>query len=60
MKNPVVTRDDREELLYLKRQIEITEGKLELVGDGKLWDALCYELLGLKARLGYLFDRARS
>lgn len=59
MKNAVITRDQREELLYLKRQIEITEGKLELVGDGKLWDALCYELLGLKARLGYLLDSVR-
>ncbi len=44
------------ELLSLKKQIEITERKLDYTCDPKLIAALCYEILGLKSRLGYLID----
>ena len=44
------------ELLSLKKQIEITEKKLDFTCDEKLVAALSYEILGLKARLGYLID----
>ena len=44
------------ELLTLKKQIEITEKKLDFTSDPKLTAALCYEILGLKSRLGYLID----
>lgn len=58
-KSAVIINDPREEMLYLKKRIEIAENKLDMVNGGKLTDALCYELLGLKARLGYLFDSMR-
>ena len=44
------------ELLQLKKQIEITERKLDYTSDAKLIAALSYEILGLKSRLGYLID----
>lgn len=48
------------ELLALKKQIEITERKLDFTSDPKLTAALCYEILGLKSRLGYLIDREKA
>ncbi len=48
------------ELLNLKKQIEITEKKLDFTSDPKLISALAYEILGLKARLGYLIDLQKT
>ena len=50
----------RAELLALKKQIEITERKLDYTSDPKLTAALCYEILGLKSRLGYLIDSQKA
>ncbi len=52
--------DVRAELLYLKKQIEIIESKISFTNDPKLLDALSYELLGLKSRMGYLLDNAKA
>jgi len=54
MKN--INTPPQAELLSLKKQIEITEKKLDFTCDEKLVAALSYEILGLKARLGYLID----
>ncbi len=48
------------ELLSLKKQIEITEKKLDFTVDPKLIAALSYEILGLKSRMGYLIDCQKS
>lgn len=48
------------ELKILKKQIEITEKKLDFTCDEKLVAALSYEILGLKARLGYLIDTQKA
>lgn len=60
MKNCVNTLDPRRELLELKRRIEITEAKLGFVNDDKLVDALSYELLSLKSRMGYILECAKN
>lgn len=60
MKQTVQTPDIRTELLYLKKQIEITESKISFTNDPRLIDALSYELLGLKSRMGYLFENAKA
>lgn len=59
MKNTYIT-SPKNELLMLKKQIEITEKKLDYVTDYKLIAALSYELLGLRARVGYVIDRAKE
>ena len=48
------------ELAMLKKQIEITERKLDFVTDTKLIAALSYELLSLRARIGYIIDCAKA
>ena len=60
MKHLTQTIDLRAELLYLKKQIEIIESKISFTNDPKLLDALSYELLGLKSRMGYLLDSAKA
>ena len=60
MKQITQTIDLRAELLYLKKQIEIIESKISFTNDPKLLDALSYELLGLKSRMGYLLDSAKA
>ncbi|MBP3480365.1 MAG: hypothetical protein J6K66_02050 [Clostridia bacterium] len=60
MKQLTQTMDVRAELLYLKKQIEIIESKISFTNDPKLLDALSYELLGLKSRMGYLLDNAKA
>ena len=60
MKNTVAYPDTRTELLYLKRQIELTENKFRFTNEPKLLDALSFELLGLRSRLGYLLDIAKK
>ena len=60
MKNTVAYPDTRTELLYLKRQIELAENKFRFTNEPKLLDALSFELLGLRSRLGYLLDIAKK
>ena len=59
MKNTYLTTPV-DELIVLKKQIEITEKKLDYVTDPKLIAALSYELLGLRARVGYVIDCAKK
>lgn len=59
MKN-TYTLTPEKELVMLKRQIEITEKKLDYVTDPKLTAALSYELLSLRARVGYIIDCAKK
>lgn len=49
----------KEQLIELKRRLEITEKKLDYVTDPKLTAALAYEVLGLRARMGYVIDSAK-
>lgn len=58
MKN-VITPTYRQQLTQLKRELEITEKKLDYVTDPKLTAALSYELLGIRARIGYIIDAAK-
>ena len=60
MKNTVYKPDVKEELVYLKRQIEIVESKLSFTNEPKLVDALSFELLGLRARMGYTIEQAKQ
>ena len=53
------TLDIRREMMNLKRDIDITETKMNFVNEPKLFDALSYELLGLKARLGYFIELSK-
>lgn len=46
-------------MMNLKRDIDITETKMNFVNEPKLFDALSYELLGLKARLGYFIELSK-
>ncbi len=50
------TLTGREQLLMLKKQLEITETKLNYTSDEKLVAALAYELLGIKSRIGYIIE----
>ena len=50
----------KDEILYLKRQIELTEKKMSFTSEPKLIDALSFELLGLRSRLGYFIDCAKQ
>lgn len=50
----------REEMALLRRRIENTETKMDLIREPLLLDALAYELLGLRARMNYLFSLARE
>ncbi len=59
MKQTYQTLDVKQELVLLKQQIDITEAKMNFVNEPKLYDALSYELLGLKARLGYIIELAK-
>ncbi len=56
----VINLTEREQLLELKKQLEITETKLNFTSDAKLIAALSYELLALKARMGYLIDASKK
>ena len=60
MKQMTKSTDVRSELLYLKKQIQITESKISFTSDPKLLDALSYEMLGFKSRMGYLLENAKS
>lgn len=55
----IQTPDIRQELVTLKNQIDITETKMNFTNEPKLVDALSYELLSLRARLGYLIEVAK-
>lgn len=59
MKN-IVKTNARDELILLKRRIEMTEKKLGYTNEPKLLDALCFELLSLRSRLGYIIDAAKQ
>lgn len=59
MKQMTTEIDIRKELAVLKQQIDITETKMNFVNEPKLYDALSYELLGLKSRLGYFIELAK-
>lgn len=54
------TLSAREQLVILKRELEITEKKLDYTSDPKLIAALSYELLGLKSRIGYVIDSEKQ
>lgn len=60
MKRTDLSPDIRTELLSLKQQMEVVETKMGFTCEPKLIDALSYELLGLRARMGYLIDRAKG
>lgn len=60
MKQTVTFPDTKSELVYLKRQIELTEKKICFTNEPKLLDALSFELLGLRSRMGYLIDIAKK
>lgn len=48
-----------EQLVQLKKQLEITEKKLDFVTDERLTAALSYELLSIRARIGYIIESAK-
>ena len=50
----------KEEIREVLRQIELTEKKISFTNEPKLIDALSFELLGLRARVGYLIDLAKQ
>lgn len=50
----------KDELMLLKRRIELTEKKLSFTNEPKLLDALCFELLSLRSRMGYIIDVAKQ
>lgn len=60
MKTATYEQDAKTELLMLKKEIEVLEGKMSFTCEPKLIDALAYELLGLRARMGYVIDRAKQ
>ena len=49
-----------EEMLELRRRIENLETKLSMIREPLLIDAMAYELLGLKARMNFLFAEAKN
>ncbi len=51
---------EQEEMLALRSHIENVEEKLSFTSEPLLVDALSYELLGLRARMNYLFADAKS
>ncbi len=60
MKNKTAELDVKQELLYVKRCIELTEKKIDFTNESKLIDALGFELLSLRSRMGYLIDIAKQ
>ncbi len=54
------TPTPQEEMMELRRRIENLETKLSLIREPLLIDALAYELLGLKARMNFLFAEAKN
>ena len=50
----------QDEMLLLRTHIENVEEKLSFTSEPLLVDALSYELLGLRARMNYLFADAKS
>ena len=52
--------DVKSELLYVKKCIELTENKIRFTNEPKLIDALNFELLSLRSRMGYLIDVAKQ
>lgn len=59
MKYTANTLDIRQELVNLKQEIDVIETKMNFVNEPKLYDALSYELLGLRSRLGYFIELAK-
>ena len=59
MKN-TVDMNLKEELIRIKRCIELTEKKISFTSEPKLIDALTFELLSLRSRMGYLIDIAKQ
>ncbi len=53
-------RSGQEEMLLLRSHIENVEEKLSFTSEPLLVDALSYELLGLRARMNYLFAEAKA
>ena len=61
MKNTITADlDVKKELMYVKRCIELTEKKISFTNEPKLIDALGFELLSLRSRMGYLIDIAKQ
>lgn len=52
-------QDYSKQLSELKKQLEITEKKLDFVTDARLNAALCYEVLSIRARMGYIIESAK-
>ena len=50
----------QDEMLILRNHIENVEEKLSFTNEPLLVDALSYELLGLRARMNYLFADAKA
>lgn len=50
----------QDEMLILRSHIENVEEKLSFTSEPLLVDALSYELLGLRARMNFLFADAKS
>lgn len=48
------------DFMEIKREIDAVESRLRFVSEPKLVDALSFELLSLRARLGYTIDLAKS
>ena len=55
-----IQMDIKDEIMSVKRRIELTEKKISFTNEPKLIDALNFELLGLRSRLGYLIDFAKQ
>ncbi len=60
MKRSYQMMDARTELVFLKKQIEVVETKLDFTNHPRLLDALSYELLGLKSRMSYLIESEKA
>ena len=50
----------KDEIREVLRQIELTEKKISFTNEPKLIDALSFELLSLRSRVGYLIDCAKQ
>ena len=59
MKN-TVKLNIKEEIMHIKRCIELTEKKISFTNEPKLIDSLNFELLSLRSRMGYLIDIAKQ
>ena len=60
LKKAVIQPDVKQELMWVKSQIEVVNTKMAFTNEAKLLDSLSYELLALKSPMGYLIELAKK